>query len=305
MKRKSATKMVFVAIDKVFEPSQNPKDMEEALSEVECIADIHYSEKFENMALDLFFVPRENCSYPVIFEIHGGGFAAGDKKYRRCLCKYLAKNTGAAVVNVNYGIGSEYACPLPMQHLCDAVKWVSDNAEKYNFDLTKFVVTGDSAGAFYACFLAALQNSEHLQRLFGCSLTTPFTATVLNCGLYDMKKALSRKMLLTNGVCRELTGMDLKEAEASPLFEGLSIISHITEKFPETLLIYSQKDVFCSGQGEALLAKLKEENVPVETVKSTSFSDNHVFSLNWKTKMAKTANERILDFLKRHFQKLK
>ncbi len=303
MKRNSTTKMVFVAIDKIFEPSQNPKKMEESFSDVECISDVRYSEKFENMALDLFRMPQSNGKYPVIFEIHGGGFAAGDKKYRRCLCMYLAKNTGAAVVNVNYGVGEEHACPLPMQHLCEAVEWVRQNAEKYNFDLSKFVVTGDSAGAFYACFLAVLQNSEHLQRLFGCSVAVPFTATVLNCGLYDMKKALARKMPLTNGICRELTGMDLEEAKASPIFEGLSIITHVTNKFPETLLIYSEKDVFCKGQGEALLKKLKEENVPVETVKSTSFVDNHVFSMTWKSKMAKAANQKIIDFLNKHFKR--
>lgn len=295
------TKMMFETIDKVLEFPQNPKRLEKQFGDVECISDVNYSERFSDMALDLYYLPQEGKKYPVIFEIHGGGFSAGDKKYRRCLCRYYAKNTGAIVVNVNYGVGADAACPLPMQQLAEAVNWTVANAEKYNMDLSKFVVTGDSAGAFYACFLCVLQGSEFLQSLFQCKLNAKITAAVLNCGVYDMQSAMHRTKLLVNGVCKELMGMEVEEAVRSPYFEGVTLTKHVNSTFPETLLIYSLNDVFCKGQGEALLEKLQQNNVRTECVCAKSILDNHTYSLIWVTSMAKKTNLRILSFLNRHF----
>ena len=301
MKKFNITKMVFTTIDKVFALPQNPPSVSRKLYDVRCIADIAYSKQYPDMQLDLYFHPDQKKKYPVIFEIHGGGFSAGDKKYRRCLCKYLAKHTGAMVVNVNYGVGAESACPVPMKQLVDAANWVADNAQKYNLDLSRFVVTGDSAGAYYSCFLAVLQDSPRLQQLFQCNMKAKFTATVLNCGVYDMVRVLNRKSLFINGVCKEFTGLGIDEACKSPYFEAFTLTSSVTDSFPPTLLIYSKSDVFCKGQGELLLHTLEEHNVAVEHICAKSVFDNHVYSLMWITSMARQTNESILRYLNRHF----
>ncbi len=299
-KNVSLTKIMFETMDKILEFPQNPTMLEKQLGEVECVSDLHYSEKFPDMALDLFFLPDKQ-KYPVIFEIHGGGFSAGDKKYRRCLCRYYAKNTGAIVVNANYGVGSSSPCPVPMQQLAEAVNWTVKNAEKYNMDLSKFVVTGDSAGAFYACFLCVLQGSQHLQELFGCKLDAKITAAVLNCGVYDMRLAMDKTKLLVSGISRELMGMEPSEAVKSPYFDGVTLTNHVNETFPHALLIYAANDLFCRGQGEALCARLTENAVPTECICAKSVLDNHTYSLIWFTSMAKKTNERIIEFLNEHF----
>ena len=301
MKKFNITRMVFTTIDKVFALPQNPPSVSRKLYDVRCIADIAYSKQYPDMKLDLYFHPDQKKKYPVIFEIHGGGFSAGDKKYRRCLCKYLAKHTGAMVVNVNYGVGAESACPVPMKQLVDAANWVADNAQKYNLDLSRFVVTGDSAGAYYSCFLAVLQDSPRLQQLFQCNMKAKFTATVLNCGVYDMVRVLNRKSLFINGVCKEFTGLGIDEACKSPYLEAFTLTSSVTDSFPPTLLIYSKSDVFCKGQGELLLHTLEEHNVAVEHICAKSVFDNHVYSLMWITSMARQTNESILRYLNRHF----
>lgn len=295
-------KSVFVAIDKVFKLPQNPRIMEKHLVGVESEKDIVYDERYPNMALDLYFVPRENARFPVIFEIHGGGFSAGDKKYRDCHCRFLAKYTGAMVVNVNYGVGKENACPLPMQHLAAAVNWVVKNADKHSMDLSKFVVTGDSAGAFYACFLAALQDSVELQELFECKIDARITATVLNCGVYDMTAYLDKKRPIYKSVCVEFLGVPPREAVKSRYLKGVNLVSHVSEKFPPSFVIYAKRDVFCKGQAEKLLEKLHESNVPVESVYSSTLLDNHTYSLVWRSKVAQQTNKQMIEFLNKHFK---
>ena len=295
----SIAKTLFVAIDKVFKPKQNPRALQKKLSDVQCVKDVVYNEQF-SQTLDLYFMPKD-VPYPVIFEIHGGGFAAGDKKYRDCHCRYLAKHTGAMVVNVNYGVGKENPCPLPMRHLVSAVNWVEQNATKYNLDLSKFVVMGDSAGAFYACFLAALQDSAALQELFECKFTARITATVLNCGVYDMTAYLHKRSPLYKSVCKEFLGVPPKKAVHSKYLDGINLLSHVGQNFPSSFVIYAKKDVFCKGQGEQLVQKLQEQQVPVECIFSTTMRANHTYSLVWKSKIAQLTNEQMINFLNKHF----
>ena len=296
----SIAKTLFVAIDKVFEPKQNPRALQKKLSDVQCVKDIMYDEKF-SQALDLYFMPREGKPYPVIFEIHGGGFAAGDKMYRDCYCRFLAKRTGAMVVNVNYGVGTENPCPLPMWHLASAVNWVYHNASKYNLDMTKFVVTGDSAGAFYACVLAVLQDDVELQKLFECKFDARITATVLNCGVYDLTAYLHKHSLLFNSICKEFLGESVKQATDNKYLDGVNLLRRIGENFPPSFVIYAQKDIFCKGQGEQLVEKLQERQVPVEYVFSTTLLANHTYSLVW-SKIAQQTNAQMINFLKKHFE---
>ncbi len=297
------TKVVFDTVEFVMDMQINSKKVERELADVACLPDVCYSKRFPEMKLDLYFMPHtDNKKQPVILEIHGGGFSGGDKKYRRCLCRSFAKNTGATVINVNYGLGESSPCPIPMQQLADAVNWVVENADLYMLDLSKFVVTGDSAGAYYACFLAVLQDSEFLQNLFQCKLNTRITATMLNCGVYDMKHALNSPIPMKNGICRDLTGQDLKEAQESRYFAGLTLTDFVTENFPPTLLIYSKNDLLCQGQGEIMLRKLQQNAVPTECICAKSLLDNHVYCLLGITTMAKETNRYVFHFLKKHFE---
>lgn len=299
----SITKSFFLAIDKMYNKRQNPKRLEQTLHEVTTVCDIVYSNEFPDMLLDVNFVPRtDNSAFPVIFEIHGGGFAAGDKKYRRVLSKFYAKQTGAFVVNVNYGLGKENAWPLPMQHLVAAANWVVQNAQNYNLDLSHFVAAGDSAGGYYAAFLCALQNNAELQNRLGCSLSAKFTAGVFNCGLFSFDLAMKRSPNLLRGVCKEFTGFTISEARKNGMFETLSVPNYVTHAFPKSMLIYSEHDIFCKGQAELLMEQFSLHGVYFESARSTKFMDNHDYNLMWKSKCAVLTNNQVIGFINRHFQ---
>ena len=297
----SFAKTVFIAIDHLFNRPQNRTKILRETRHVKCDADIAYGEEPE-CKLDLYYVPKEDGKYPVIFEIHGGGFVAGDKKYRRALSRWYAANTGAMVVNVNYGLAPEVKFPTPMQQLVKAVNWVKDNADKYNFDLTKFVATGDSAGGYYAAMLCVIQDSDVLQEQYG-KMNAKFTGCALNCGICDLETALKTKILfnLTGKIWKDYTGEKMKDMQNYKYLNYLSPSHYITDKFPTAFFVYAKKDFFCGGQGEALKEQLDSLGVYNESYGSTKFMDNHTFPIIWNTKAAKESNAMLLSFLNRFF----
>ena len=298
------SKVVFLAVDVLFKHPQNPRRLYKKYSQgVICEKDVVFDETIPDIKLDAYHVERTEGKYPVIFEIHGGGFSAGDKKYRTVLCNWFAKETGAYVFNVNYGLGGDIIFPDPLIHLVKAFNWVVANAEKYNLDLDKMIVTGDSAGAYYSAALSVYNDCPAMQEACKVPMNGRFSAAVLNCGIYDLQLALGVKVLfnLTDQVCQDFSGIIPKDFETYPYKEAVDPINYVTDKFPKSMIVYSEQDIFCGGQGEALIKKLHDAGVYEEHYVSKKFLDNHTFPLIWFTKAAKQANKQLMTFMKRFF----
>ena len=248
--------------------------------------------------LDYYYVPKAKGRYPVMFNIHGGGFMAGDKKYRRALCTWYA-TAGFFTINVNYGLCPRCNFPTPLIHLVDALNWVVRFAKILRLDLSKMVVTGDSAGAYYAAMLATICQNEQMQSALKVKTKAKFGAAVLNCGLYDLENAIKRRMLfnLNKKVFDSYTGIDEDSFNNSGYKELCSPLPFIGAEFPATFLIYADKDIFCGGQAEFMTKKLDELDIYYESYHSISFRRNHCFSLEWSSREAKEANGLLRRFL--------
>ena len=293
--------VVFKAIDYGFNYFQNrPSMMRKFKDKVIVEKDIIYNEdEPEACTLDTYISKEApNEKHPVIFIVHGGGFVAGDKKYRRCLSSWFAINTNAFVVNINYGLGPKYLFPTTVQHLVKAMDWVYDNAEKYNLDLSKIIATGDSSGGYCVAELAALQGSKKMQEMLNLKAKANICALLLNCGIYDIDRALSVKVLfnLSGQVCKHFTGSDIKDIQQHKYIDAISPLPNITKDFPKSCVVYAKQDFFCGGQGEDLVGKLNELGVYNEVYYSTKFASNHTFQSTWKGKDAVAANQLFLDF---------
>ena len=277
----SLQSFLFVAIDKLYNPFQNERKMTKFKDvDFEIKTDIVYDTSApEACKLDTYRVKGLEGKLPVLFYIHGGGFVAGDKHYRRALARWSA-NLGYFVVNVNYGLCPEYQCPVPHRQLVAALNWVGANAEKLGLDLDRMIVSGDSAGGYYGAMLAAITLNPDLQAKMGVSTSLKFGGAVLNCGIYDVATALKNKYPF------DLGGKLLKDF-------------FVNEQFPVSFITHAQKDIFCGGQADGLMKLLKEKGVHCEEFHSTSLIDNHCFSLNWKSKAARKNNDLTADFMKR------
>ena len=298
------TKAVFEAIDIAFNRKQNNSFKIEGAESVVVTKDVLYSTNdISNCKLDYYYIPKTTRDkYPVILNIHGGGFVAGDKVYRKSLCTWLATQ-GFFVVNANYGLCPECRFPTPILQLTRALNWIHKFSKILKLDTSKVVVSGDSAGAYYASMLCALSTNPEMQKIFKAKPKISPNACILNCGLYDLDHALESKMILdlNSKVFEDYTGISEEHINNYKYKQYCSPLSFITKNYPPALLIYANKDIFCKGQTEKLIEKLNENDIYFESYNSTSHFANHCFSLTWTSTPAKEANALIESFLNKFY----
>lgn len=293
---------LFRAIDVLFAHSQNtcPHVNKDNIKTIEVQTDIVYDQSLPSVCkLDFYRIKNEE-KQPAIILIHGGGFSAGDKKYRKGRSQFFALN-GFSVFCVNYGLAPEYIFPEPLKHIVSAANFVYDNAEKYNIDRNRIFVGGDSAGGYYAAMAAAFNCSDKLKSAFGFSPKFRFFGALLNCGVYDMNTVLQTKYPfgLSNGVVLSLAGIKPAEFDAFKYREVCVPAELVGEDYPPTFIIYSDNDVFCKGQGNVMIDVLNKNGVYNESFLAHYSRSNHCFSLTWLGDDAAAANELLLSFAKR------
>lgn len=115
------------------------------------------------MKLDLYLPkPRPN-PVPVLMLFHGGGWVDGAKERNTFyLLPYLSM--GWAVINVEYRMAKNAQAPAAVEDCRCALRWVAYRAKEYNFDTSKIVTTGTSAGGHLALMTAMLPPSSIFDR---------------------------------------------------------------------------------------------------------------------------------------------
>jgi acetyl esterase/lipase len=108
--------------------------------------------------LDVYSPPGAKAAVPVVMAIHGGGWIEGTKEESIFnILPYL--QMGFAVINVEYRLAKVSPAPAAVEDCLCALHWVGRNAQKYHFDLSKVIVTGESAGGHLALATAMIPSS--------------------------------------------------------------------------------------------------------------------------------------------------
>jgi acetyl esterase/lipase len=113
--------------------------------------------------VDLYLPRGAEGPTPVLMYIHGGGWRAGSKEGNVLrLLPWL--EMGWAVVNVQYRLAQVSLAPAAVEDCLCALRWVIRNAEQYNIDAARIVVTGNSAGGHLALTTGMIPASAGLDR---------------------------------------------------------------------------------------------------------------------------------------------
>lgn len=110
-------------------------------------ADVSYGPGERNV-LD-FYQADVDKPAPLVVNIHGGGFVAGDKKRVNAAAVRLLLARGIHVASINYRFvdGKDVLFPVPQLDGARAVQFLRSKARQWNIDPSRVACMGGSAGA--------------------------------------------------------------------------------------------------------------------------------------------------------------
>jgi acetyl esterase len=91
---------------------------------------------------------------PLLVYFHGGGWTIGDLETHDVVCRTLARDSGCAVLAVDYRMGPEHRFPAAVDDCVAATRWARREAAVLGIDAARVAVGGDSAGGNLAAVVA-------------------------------------------------------------------------------------------------------------------------------------------------------
>jgi acetyl esterase len=92
------------------------------------------------------YLPEESKGMPPVLLFHGGGFVSGSIFTHDIYAISIAEFTGLPVISVNYRLAPENAYPSALDDCHFVLKWVIDHGSIFDFDASRIIIGGDSAG---------------------------------------------------------------------------------------------------------------------------------------------------------------
>ena len=305
----SFAKFVFDVIDKVCKNDQNAISYGEMQSE----KDVVFDDSHKYGKLDIYAKEFDSSvKHPRIINYHGGGFVAGDKKYREGLADYFVNNLvdeKVYFINANYRLanGKDVVFPTPIIDCANVLKWVEENEEKYNFDMNNVYLCGDSAGGYVCiCMVNLTLDNDYAESIGAYKPNFKFKGGLFGCGPYNILSSLKTKLYGLNVgeiVGKPMTGLKKVDDEAIKNYKWLKEIepmNYVSAEYPEIFFIHAEYDEFCPGHAKTVMAKLDELGVPHEDFYMEDKQIvNHCFYLSQKNEKGKMALSQAVEYFKR------
>lgn len=199
------------------------------------------------------YTPSAGDSFPVILFIHGGAWVAGNLDTHDNLARYLASQTDAIVVSVEYTNPPKGKFPLPLEQCYDTLTWIAEHGPEFGADTTRIAACGESAGGNMTAALCLMAKDRSGPPITLQVLINP--APDLTCAgtLLRQNDALDR---LRWSVLQYLSDpSDRSHPYVSPL------LAPDLSGLPAAMVILAQQDVFREA-GQAYADRLQAAGVP-------------------------------------------
>ncbi|ASA20746.1 alpha/beta hydrolase [Paenibacillus donghaensis] len=182
--------------------------------------------------------------------VHGGGFLAGDKAlgdpngatagipaYRQ-----IFFDLGYNLVAINYAFSPEYAYPVPVIQMTQAVKFLQENAEKYNLNMAKVVISGGSAGGNIIGKFAAIQTNPAYSQAVGIEpilTNNELKAAIFDSALFDSMRAHKTGNAIVDFAFGEMIRAYMQDSLLKDVdknyIQSANFISNVTANYPPRL----------------------------------------------------------------------
>jgi acetyl esterase/lipase len=211
--------------------------------------------------LDVYRPRQASSPTPTVVYFHGGGWVGGNKNVRPLyFLPYL--EMGWSVVNVAYRLARVSLAPAAVEDTRCALRWVIENADRYNFDTDRIVLTGRSAGGHLSLITGMLPASSSLDRRCLGETELKVAAIVNWFGITDVDDLLEGENMQAYAV----TWLG-SQGDRHEIAKRVSPMSYIRPGLPPVLTIHGDADVVVPYEHAVRLHRaLNESGVPNELV---------------------------------------
>src|SRR5829696_8677397 len=111
------------------------------------------------LLLDLH-VPDGPGPFPAAILVHGGGFDGGTRATNMAPTFQPLADAGFAWFSIDYRMAPEFRFAQAKEDIDSIIRWVKANAKTYKVDVSKIVLSGESAGGYLVNYAAAHESAD-------------------------------------------------------------------------------------------------------------------------------------------------
>ena len=231
------------------------------------ISDVVYNQnKNRALHLDAFFDTTKKRN-PAVIMIHGGGWRSGNKNQMQALAQETASK-GYSCFTIEYRLSLEAKYPHGIYDVKNAIKFIKDNAAKFNVDQNKIAVLGCSSGGQMAALIGTTNGNSAFEDDQNKSKSSSKVNAIINIdGVLAFKHPESSE--------GEMAAFWLQgtSAENPENWKNASALTHTDKNTPPILFINSSVTRFHAGRDD-MIAILNQNHIynEVHTIKDTPHS---------------------------------
>lgn len=231
------------------------------------IDDVVYSQD-KNRALHLdAYLNKTKRKNPAVVMIHGGGWKSGNKSQTRTMAQRIASE-GYSCFAIEYRLSLEAKYPEGIVDVKNAIRFIKDNARKFNVDPDKIAVLGCSSGGQMAALIGTTNDNLAFDDVLNKSKSSSKVNAIIDIdGVLAFKHPESSE--------GEVAALWLKGTfdENPENWKNASALTHTDKNTPPTLFLNSSIPRFHAGRDD-MIKILNINNVynEVHTIKDSPHS---------------------------------
>ena len=213
---------------------------------VDKIGDVAYfKSKERTLHLDAF-VNKKQKQNPAVIMIHGGGWRSGNKSQMNPLAQEIASK-GYSCFTIEYRLSLEAKYPYGVYDVKNAIRFIKDNAKKFNVDPNKIAVLGCSSGGQMAALIGTTNGNSAFDDPSNKSKSSSKVNAIINVdGILAFRHPESSEGEMASFW---LGGSYEEKAEN---WKNASALSHTNKNTPPILFINSSIDRFHAGRDDMI-----------------------------------------------------
>lgn len=240
---------------------------EKKYQNIDQLNDIEYDLKKDRaLHLDAFIYNKKKIN-PAVILIHGGGWKSGNKSQMQILAQEIASK-GYSCFAIEYRLALEAKYPEGIYDIKNSIKFIKDNAGKFNVDPNKIAILGCSSGGQMAALIGTTnENPTFEDAIFKSKSTSKVNAIIDVDGILAFKHFESAE---GEAASFWLNGTYEENPEN---WDNASALNHTDKNTPPILFINSSFERFHAGRDDmiSILNRNKIYN-EVKTIKDSPHS---------------------------------